>query len=177
MVRRTVSAMAAAPCPAGGGQCPALATGVVAAKGEGIAMRRIGVIVALGALLGMLGGVVTAPPALARGPKWEFVPADPFILPGDTFCGFDVGVSAPVNKEYSKLLKSPAGVVATLTTGALTASLTNLGTGKTITENISGPLTATFPADGSAVVAFKGLTLFALEPAQAKQFGLPILSV
>jgi hypothetical protein len=141
-------------------------------------MRRIGVIVALGALLGMLAGVVTASPALAaRGPKWEIVPADPFTLPGDTFCGFDVGVSLPVSKEYSKLLKTPDGVVATLTTGALTASLTNLGTGKTITENISGPLKATVLADGSAVVAFKGLTLFALEPAQAKQFGLPIVSV
>jgi len=40
---------------------------------EVIAMRRLGVIVALGALLGMLGGVVTASPALAgRGPKWVF---------------------------------------------------------------------------------------------------------
>ena len=36
-------------------------------------MRRLGVIVALGALLGMLGGVVTGSPALAgRGPKWVF---------------------------------------------------------------------------------------------------------
>jgi hypothetical protein len=168
--------MAAAPCPADGGQCPALATGVVAAKG-GIAMRRIGVIVALGALLGMFGGVVTASPALAaRGPKWEIVPADPFTLPA-RFCGFDIGVSFPVNKEYSKLLKTPDGVVATLTTGALTASFTNLGTGKTITENISGPLKTTVSPDGSAVVAFKGLTAFVLEPAQAKQFGLPIVSV
>ena len=32
-------------------------------------MRRLAVIVALGVLLGMFGGVVTASPALARGPK------------------------------------------------------------------------------------------------------------
>ena len=40
-------------------------------------MRRVGVIVALGALLGMLGGVVTASPALARGdgsPVFRSVP-------------------------------------------------------------------------------------------------------
>ena len=37
-------------------------------------MKRIGVIVALGALLGMVGGLATAGPALAgRGPKWELV--------------------------------------------------------------------------------------------------------
>ncbi len=35
-------------------------------------MRRLGVIVALGTMLGMFGGVVTASPAVAgRGPKWE----------------------------------------------------------------------------------------------------------
>jgi len=40
-------------------------------------MRRVGVIVALGALLGMLGGEVTAAPALARGdgsPVFRSVP-------------------------------------------------------------------------------------------------------
>jgi hypothetical protein len=101
-------------------------------------MRRIGVIVALGALVGMFGGVVTASPALARGPKWQVVPADPFTLPA-TFCGFDIGVSFSGNREYVKLLKAPDGSVITLTTGSLTASLTNQATGKTITENISGP--------------------------------------
>ena len=63
------------------------------------AMRRIGVIVALGALLGMLAGVVTASPALAaRGPKWEIVPADPFTLPGDTSASdryYETDVTAP----------------------------------------------------------------------------------
>ncbi|HWN00640.1 MAG TPA: hypothetical protein VNO54_26620, partial [Streptosporangiaceae bacterium] len=33
---------------------------------EVIAMRRLGVIAVLGALLGIVGGVMTAPPALAR---------------------------------------------------------------------------------------------------------------
>jgi hypothetical protein len=141
-------------------------------------MRRIGVIVALGALVGMLGGVVTASPALAggRGDGWQIVPADPFTLPAD-FCGFDIGVSFPVNNEYSKLLKGSDGSVATLTTGSLTASFTNQVTGKSITENISGPYTVTNFGDGSAIWAFKGLTAFVLTPAQARQFGLPIVSV
>lgn len=45
-----------------------------------IIMRRLSVIVALGALLGMVGGAATASPALAgRGHKWEVFPASPAI--------------------------------------------------------------------------------------------------
>ena len=51
----------------------------VAAEWGVIAVRRLGVIVALGALLGMLGGAVTASPALAgRGPGWSIGPVEPF---------------------------------------------------------------------------------------------------
>jgi hypothetical protein len=176
--------MAAAPCPAGGGQCSALATGVVAAKGE-IVMRRIGLIVALGALLGMFGGVVTASPALAdRGPKWAIVPTpDPFILAGGTnpeksFCAFGVKVTVLVNREYYKELKTDDGsVVISLVTGSVTASFTNVETGKTITENISGPYEFT-TVDGQVVgIAFKGLTFLAVEQGRAQQFGLPAVSV
>jgi hypothetical protein len=142
-------------------------------------MRRIGVIVALGALLGMFGGVVTASPALAdRGPKWEIVQLpESFTLPlgpaGD--CGFVIDVTIPVNREYSKELKTPDGVVATLTTGSLTASFT--AHGKTITENISGPFKTTVFRDGSGVTAFKGLTLLLITQDQAQQFKLPAVSV
>jgi hypothetical protein len=139
-------------------------------------MRRIGLIVAVGVLLGMLGGVATASPALARGPKWQIVDAQPFtLLAKDGYCGFDVFVSVPVNREYYKLLKTDGSVI-TLFTGSLTASFTNLDTGKTITENISGPYKVTASGD-SAVVAFEGLTLFAITRDQAQQFRLPIVSV
>jgi hypothetical protein len=59
-----------------------------------IIMRRFGVIVALGALLGMFGGLVTASPVLAgRGPKWQPPGASPpFTLPA-LFCGFKVRVA------------------------------------------------------------------------------------
>jgi len=112
-------------------------------------MRRLGVIVALGALLGMLGGVVTASPALAgRGPKWEFLPAGPATLPA-SFCGFKVRVTVPVNKEFIKVLKASDGSMTSLFTGSAKWSFTNLSTGKTITENVSGPSkTIGFP-DGS----------------------------
>ena len=62
-------------------------------------MRRLRVIVALGALLSLLGGVVTASPALAgRGPKWTIGPALPFTLPA-SYCGFQLRVTTVVNEE------------------------------------------------------------------------------
>jgi hypothetical protein len=143
-------------------------------------------IVALGALLGMFGGVVTASPALAdRGPKWVIAPApDPLDLPltlgngeigGD--CGFPVRVTFPVNSQYLKVLKTDDSMTTFLVTGSLTASFTNLGTRKTITQNISGPSKVTVFPDGSAVVEFKGLTLFIITRDQAQQLGLPAVSV
>jgi hypothetical protein len=140
-------------------------------------MRRAGLIVALGALLGIVGGVVTAAPALAgRGPKWQFAPAAPFTLPA-SFCGFKIRVSFPVNKEYSKILKTTNGSVTTLITGASTVSNTNLSTGKTITVNLSGPEKVTTFADGSVTLRAKGRSAYALSPADARRFGLSPLGV
>jgi hypothetical protein len=142
----------------------------------GVAMRRLGVIVALGALLGMLAGVATASPALARGPKWQFQPAEPFTLPA-TFCGFEVQVTAPVDKEYAKILEVADGSMTFLTTGSLQASFTNLETGKTITENVSGPAKVTVQPDGSLTALGEGHTGKFLVPADAARFGLPTVSV
>jgi hypothetical protein len=133
-------------------------------------------IVALGTLLGMLGGVVTASPALARGPKWQFSQAEPFTLPA-VFCGFKIRVAPVVNKEYFKVLKASDGSMTFLITGAAKASYTNLATGKTITENISGPGTFTMRPDGSVVIAAKGLFALFLTPADAQRFGLPTVAV
>src|SRR5262249_2242701 len=108
-------------------------------RAEVNAMRRLAVIVALGALLGMFAGVATAAPALARGPKWQFnaPPPGPVILPAD-FCGFQIGVSFPVDKEYFKVLKAADGSMTLLITGSLTLPNTTRSTGKTIPANISG---------------------------------------
>jgi len=141
-------------------------------------MRRVAMIVALGALPGMLGGVVTASPALAgRGPKWEFLgPAKPFTLPAG-ICGFKIRVSFPVNKQYGKILKTTNGSTTMLITGRLTLSNTNLNTGKTIITNLSGPAKITTFPDGSATESAKGHTGYLLSPAHAKRLGIPRLGV
>ena len=140
-------------------------------------MRRLGFIVALCTLLGMVGGVATSTPALAgRGPKWEFTQAQPFTLPAE-FCGFRVRVAWPVIKAYAKVLKSSDGSEITLFTGAARASYTNLRTGKSVTENVSGPGKETTRPDGSITDAIKGHTAVFFPPDLAQRFGLPRVGV
>ena len=140
-------------------------------------MRRFGVIVALGAMLGMLGGVLMASPALAgRGPKWEIVESGPFTLPAK-FCGFKMRVTPAVDKEFIKVLKTADGSMTTLITGARKITFTNLGTGKAITANLSAALKMTTHADGSVTVKGTGHAAVLLTPADAKRFGLPTVSV
>jgi hypothetical protein len=139
-------------------------------------MRRLGVIVALGALLGMFGGVMTASPALARGPKWQFQPKSAETLPA-ALCGFEVRITPLVNREFEKILKVSDGSVIILDTGSVTASYTNLETGKTITENISGPAKLTGFPDGSHTSLERGRNELDLLPADAARFGLPTISV
>jgi hypothetical protein len=133
-------------------------------------------IVALGAMLGMFAGVLTASPALAgRGPKWEIVPAEPSTVPS-SFCGFAVKVT-PVSKQFAKVLKTTDGSETVLITGRQTLSFTNLSTGKTITENASASSKFTANADGSVTVASRGRSPLVLAPADAQRFGLPRVSV
>ena len=141
-------------------------------------MRRLGVIVALGALLGLFGGAVTASPALAgRGPKWQPPGGPPFTLPA-LYGGFKLRVAFPVNHEYTKILQNADGSTTFLFTGAVTASYTNLQTGKTITVPENGPGKATIGSDGSITEVHTGRNgPFILTPAHAKQFGLPTVSV
>jgi hypothetical protein len=119
-------------------------------------MRRLGLIAVLGALLSMVGGLMTASPALARGPKWQVFPGAPGTLPA-TFCGFGVGFAPVADKEFFKTLKTSDGSTTFLVTGLLTASWTNLETGKTVIENGSGPAKITVNPDGSVIELRKGL--------------------
>jgi hypothetical protein len=141
-------------------------------------MRRLRMIVALGALLGLLGGLLTASPALAgRGPKWQPPSGPPFTLPA-LFCGFKLRVTAVVNKEFTKVLKTADGSMTFLFTGAVTVSYTNLQTGKTITVPENGPGKATIGSDGSITEVHTGRNgPFILAPADQKRFGLPGVSV
>ena len=142
-----------------------------------IALKRAGVIVTLGALLSIFGGMVTASPALARGDGWQIQPAPPAIIVPATFCGFEIQVTFPVDREFAKILTASDGFMTTLVTGSLVASLTNLQTGKTVTENISGPSKETVNPDGSMTTTATGLNPIALTAADAARFGLPTFGV
>ena len=82
-----------------------------------------------------------------------------------------------VDKEFGKILKVADGSMTLLGTGSLQASFTNLQTGKTITENISGPAKITVQPDGSLTALAKGHSGKFLLPADAARFGLPTVSV
>ena len=140
-------------------------------------MRRLTAAAALGAILAMCAAALTASPAFAgRGHQWHLVPVRPFTF--DTrYCGFRVHATFPVHQEYAKILKATDGSMTTLTTGALTATFTNLRTGTAITENLSGPGKVTTAPDGSATVTEKGHNGLFFLPADAHRFGLPTLAV
>jgi hypothetical protein len=147
----------------------------VAGKVGVIAVRRVGLIVALGALLGMLAGAVTASPALARGPKWGFLELPPTFTIDPVFCGFEIQGTQLADKIFEKDTNNPDGSVTRLFTGTSKVSLT--ANGKTITENLSGPVKAIDFPDGSATLLMKGLQPTLLLPADAARFGLPIVFI
>jgi len=135
--------------------------------------------VALGALLGMFGGVATAAPALAggRGDGWEFLDLPKtFTVPAE-FCGFEVQGTQLVNKMFQKELKTADGSVIILSNGAFKATLTNPANGKSITVNKSGPAKFVLHPDGSVTALETGHQLTVLDPADAARFGLPIFFV
>jgi hypothetical protein len=103
-------------------------------------MRRIAMIVALGALVGLFGGVVTASPALARGPKWTFLDFGKHFTEPAVLCGFKIRGTQLVDKAYIKTLNTMDGSTTFLLTGSARIALTNPANGKTITQNVSGPV-------------------------------------
>ena len=140
-------------------------------------MKRLTALAALGTILALCAVALTASPALAgRSHKWQLVPVRPFTLDA-RYCGFRVEVTFPVHHEYTKILKAADGSMTTLTTGTLTATFTNLRTGKAITENLSGPGKVTVAPDGSVTVTEKGHNGLFFLPADAHRFGLPTLTV
>ncbi len=88
-----------------------------------------------------------------------------------------VGLDAPVNKGYFKLLKAADGSEIFLITGALRVSFTNLQTGKTLIENVSGPGHLTANPDGSATVVARGRGFTFLMCEDARRLGMPVMFV
>jgi hypothetical protein len=160
--------------------CPAPGHSAVARRGM-IAMRRFGVIVALGALLGMFGGAATAAPALAggRGDGWLFQTelGQTFNLPAD-FCGFPIVLKFDVNNAFGKEFTAPDGSTILLFNGSLKGTFTNPANGKSISVNVPSPTKATVSPDGMTItVVTTGPQPVFLTPADAAVLGVPPLSV
>ena len=155
-------------------------TGPQCGGAEGvIAMRRIGVIVALGALLGMFGGVVTAAPALAvggRGDGWVFQDFGPGFT--TTNCGFLIQATQDVDNVFMKALTAPDGSMIFLSTGAAKITFTNPANGKSVSENTSAAGKETVNPDGTtATFVSMGPMPIDLMPADAMRLGLPAVFV
>jgi len=142
-------------------------------------MRRIGVIVALGALLGMLGGAATDTPALAggRGDGWEFIAELNQTFTIDS-CGFPIVLKFDVNKAFGKGFTAPDGSMFFLFNGSLKGTWTNPANGKSISVNAPGPTKATVSPDGMTIISVgTGPTAVILTPADAAVLGVPPVSV
>jgi hypothetical protein len=98
------------------------------------------------------------PPLTASGkPTRSPVPAEPFEISAGLICSFAVGIEFVVNNDFATTFPpEPNGDVVQIITGRLVARFTNLSTGTSITENISGPGRFTFHPDGSATLEFFG---------------------
>jgi hypothetical protein len=141
-------------------------------------MRRIGVIVALSALLSMIGGVATASTALAggRGDGWQFVDFGSGFTTDS--CGFPINVTVDVDNAFGKALTAPDGSTIFLFTGALKFTFTNPANGKSISANSSGPTKVTVSPDGSTATSTgTGSTALFLTPADAAVLGVPAVFV
>ena len=154
-------------------------TGPQCGGAEGvIAMRRIGVIVALCALLGMLGAAVTAAPALAvggRGDGWVFQDFGPGFT--TTNCGFLIVATQNVDNVFMKALTAPDGSMIMLSTGAAKITFTNPLNGKSVSENASAAVKVTANPDGTATFVSMGPMPIDLTPADAARVGLPAVFV
>lgn len=114
-------------------------------------MRRLAI-----CTLGMLAACCTLAQAAGAGkPTREFIPAADFVIQGS--CSFDVGVHIIANNEYGITFSNGA----TLVTGALKATFTNLtDPSKSIALNVPGPGLTTFNDDGSVTIDAHGPWVF-----------------
>jgi hypothetical protein len=137
-------------------------------------MRRFGALVALGALLGMIGSAAAAAPALAaggRGDGWQFVAVGPRFTDN---CGFRINITQDVDNVFVKALTAPDGSTIFLFTGAFKMTWTNPANGKSIFTNAPGPTKITVSPDGmTATSTGTGPTALDLTPADAAFLGVP----
>jgi hypothetical protein len=103
--------------------------------------------------------LMAAVPAAADGPTRVPVPFGPPMVVPVCMPAFEVLVAATTDNEVSKDFYENGQLVKVITTGSLKLTLTNLTSGKTISENVSGPGFATINPDGSVTVIVTGLSL------------------
>jgi hypothetical protein len=111
-----------------------------------IAMKmRIGIVSCLTLSLVALMGVL---PAGADRPTREFSPVEDSTIPSEFACGTgDVLIHVDQSNEYATTRTDRDGVERTHVSGVLKVTYTNLATGQTVSNNISGPGTLTFAGD------------------------------
>jgi hypothetical protein len=97
--------------------------------------------------------------------------------PGDVgpqACGFPIHVGIVSDREYYIHETTLAdGTLIQQVTGTLVLSFTNTDTGKTITENVSGPGSFTTYPDGGFLVDAQGLSFFFFGPIGQANTGEP----
>ena len=78
-------------------------------------------------------------------------------FPAGSACSFELDGTPVSNNQYVKIYPvDENGDVRVLVTGALAYEMTNVGTGKSIIVNVSGPVTQIVHADGSSVATVRG---------------------
>jgi hypothetical protein len=122
--------------------------------------------IALVLVFGIASTAAADPPTRTPNP----LPTDPFIFTdtlGNHPCGFQVLLTIKVNKEILTTFTRQSGVTSIHTSGALKVRLTNTSTGKSVDQNISGPIHATANADGSLTQIGLGAALWVFDPGVA----------
>ncbi len=103
--------------------------------------------------------LMAAVPAAADGPIRVPVPFGPPMVVPVCMPAFEVLVASTTDTEVSKVFYENGRLVKIITTGSLKLTLTNMTSGKTISENVSGPAFVTINPDGSVTVVITGLSL------------------
>jgi hypothetical protein len=99
-----------------------------------------------------------AAPAAAVGPTREYLPLpDTIDLAAGDGCSFPVRIDVFVNREYGVTFADASGdLLRQLVSGALIIGLTNVGSDRSITIDISGPAEFVVHADGSSTFTLRG---------------------
>jgi hypothetical protein len=93
------------------------------------------------------------------------------------FCPSDADMTVPAGNAYEKVLTAPARSAILVLNGSSRMSVTNAGTARTITENVTGSGKAIVPPGVSCPSGRPDMGLITLDSAEMARFGLPPLGV